>query len=147
VLDLGLHAVAAHENGCQIAVAEALDAENGNTLCALLLAGENVLRAHAVAHRADADADGVGRRAEERVKRDDLVYLAAADVHAIGDGVRERGVDRPDLPPDTTEVVEQARPLGWQVVEKRGQLEDVDAVILGLPHGRADRSSCLGSQL
>ena len=68
-------------------------------------------RLDAVADRPGADAHDVHRLLEERVERDDLVHLAAADVHPVGERVGELGRDRPDLAADPAEVVEQVRPL------------------------------------
>ncbi len=110
---------------------ETLDAENGPPVRrVLLLAREEVRSPHAVADRPDADPDGVRLHLEERVERDDLVHLPAADVHAVGNSVGELGCDRSDLPADAAEVVEEACPLGRQLLEERGELEDVDAAIL-----------------
>jgi hypothetical protein len=58
------------------------------------------------------------------------VHLAATDVHAVGDGVRELGSERPDLATDAPEVVEKPRPLGRQLLQQRGELENVDASII-----------------
>jgi hypothetical protein len=68
-----------------LAVPEALDPEHGNRSVFLLLTSEEVLRAQAVADGSDADAHGVGGRAEEGVERNDLVHLAATYVHVVGD--------------------------------------------------------------
>ena len=64
--------------------------------------------AHAVADGAGADARDVQRHLEKGVEGDDLVHLAAADVHVVGERVRELRRDRPDLAADPAEVVEQA---------------------------------------
>ena len=127
MLDSRLDDVSAREHGREVAVAEALDPEHGHAVRVLLLAREQVLCAQAVADRPDADADGVGRHAEEGVERDDLVHLAAADVHVVGERVRELGRDRADLAADAAEVVEQARPLDREVLEQRDKAERVDA--------------------
>jgi acetylornithine deacetylase len=74
------------------------------------------------------------------------VHFATADVHAVGDRVRELGRDRPDLAPNAPEVVEQARPLRRQLLEERGQLEDVDAAILWLS-GMRDELTDLTARL
>jgi hypothetical protein len=58
------------------------------------------------------------------------VYLAATDVHAVGDGVRELGSDRSGLATDAPEVVEKPRPLGRQLLQQGGEVEDVDASII-----------------
>jgi hypothetical protein len=87
-------------------------------------------RPHAVADRPGADADDVDRLLQERVERDDLVHLAAADVHVVGQRVRELGRERADLAADPPEVVEQSRPVGRKLREERGQGEDVRAPII-----------------
>jgi hypothetical protein len=58
------------------------------------------------------------------------VNLPAADVHPVCYRVRELGRDRADLAPDAAQVVEQARALGRQLVEERGEPENVDGVII-----------------
>jgi acetylornithine deacetylase/succinyl-diaminopimelate desuccinylase-like protein len=58
------------------------------------------------------------------------VHLAAPDVHSVGDRVREFRRDRPDLAAYAAEVVEEPRPLRRQLVEERGQLEDIDVPII-----------------
>ena len=122
---LGLDDVAAREHRRDVAVAEALDAEDGDAVRLLLLAREEVLGAEAVADRADADAHGVHRNLEERVERHDLVHLAAADVHVVGERVRELRGDRADLAADAPEVVQEARPLLRQLGKNLGEPEDV----------------------
>ena len=119
--------VALHPHRCEVAVADAGDRE-------LSRAGP---RAHAVADRPGADAHDVHRLAQERVERDDLVHLAAADVHVVGDRVRELGGDRPDLAAHAAEVVEQPRPLDGQLGEERGQGEDVRERIIPVRARRA----------
>jgi hypothetical protein len=109
---------------------EAFHSEDGSPARVLLLAREEVLGAQAVAHRADADANGVRPDAEERVEGDDLVDLPPADVHPIGDRVRELGRDRAGLAADAPEVVEQVSALGRELVEERGESENVDVVII-----------------
>ena len=74
----------------------------------LLSLHEEVPSAKAVAHRPGAHAERVERVSKERVERDDLVDLAAPDVHVIRERVRELGRDRSDLPSDSAEIVEQA---------------------------------------
>ena len=106
-------------------MAEAFDAEDGHAVCLLLLAREEILRAHAVADRADADANGVGRHLEETVERDDLVYLAPPDRHVVGERVRELRRDRADLAADAPEVVQETRPLLRQLRQNIGEPEDV----------------------
>ena len=56
---------------------------------------------------------------EERVERDDLVHLAAADVHVVGDGVGQLHRDRPDLAADAAEVVEESCPLARKLGKQR----------------------------
>jgi hypothetical protein len=85
---------------------------------------------HAVADRSGADANDVDRLLEERVEGDDLVHLAAADVHVVGQRVGELGRQRADLATDPPEVVEQSRPVGRKLREERGQGEDVRAAII-----------------
>ena len=65
--------------------------------------------AEAVADRPGADADDVDRQAQVRVEGDDLRHLAAADVHVVGERVRQVGRHRPDVAANPAEVVEQAR--------------------------------------
>ncbi len=43
------------------------------------------------------------------------MHLAAADVHVVGERVRELRRDRTDFPADPAEVVEQARAVGRQL--------------------------------
>ena len=88
VRDLGDDLVAARQHGREVAVAEAGDLDRARVL------REQLARAEAVADRAGADADGVDRHLEERVERDDLVHLAAADVHVVGERVGELRRDR-----------------------------------------------------
>jgi hypothetical protein len=108
-------------------VAEALDANAFASIYTrvLLLAREELLRPQAVAHGADAHANGVHRNFEERVEGHDLVDLAAANVHVVGERVGELGRERADLTADTAEVVEQPRPLLRQLGENLGEPEDV----------------------
>ncbi len=86
---------------------------------------EQLPRTEAVAHRPGADANRVGRYLEEGVERDDLVHLAAADVHVVGDGVRELHRDRPHLAAHAPEVVEEACPLAWELGKQRCEPEHV----------------------
>ena len=86
----------------------------------LALGASSCARAHAVADGPGADADDVDRHAQERVERDDLVHLAAADVHVVGERVGELRRDRADLAPDPAEVVEQPRPRGRELSELHG---------------------------
>ena len=76
------------------------------------------LGAEAVADGADADAHRVRRHGQEGVEGHDLVHLATADVHVVGDGVGELGRDRPDLAANAAEVVEEPRALGRQLLER-----------------------------
>ena len=115
--------------GREVAVAEALDAEDRHAGL-LLLPGQELLRAEAVADGPDADAHGVHRHLEERVEGDDLVHLAAADVHVVGERVRELGRQRADLAADAAEVVEEPRPLLRELREELGEPEDVYALII-----------------
>jgi len=58
------------------------------------------------------------------------MHLAAADVHVVGERVRELGRQGSDLAADTPEIVEQSRPVGRKLREERGQGEDVRAAII-----------------
>ena len=118
--DTAVDLVAVHPDRRQVAVADARDGE-------LARAGP---RAGAVAHRPGADANDVHRHLQERVERDDLVHLAAADAHVVGERVRELGRDRADLAANPPEVVEQPRARGRELREERGQGEDVRAPII-----------------
>src|SRR5919106_1832495 len=140
--DLRLDPVAPQEHRSEVAVPEALDAEDGHAVRRLLLAREQVPRAQAVAHGADADADCLRRHLEERVERDDLVHLAAPDVHVVGDRVGELGRERPDLAPHPAEVVQQPRPLPREDRQKLGELEDVygSMIVNALPPYSAART-------
>jgi hypothetical protein len=112
--------IALHPHRREVAVADARDRQ---------LAGAGP-PAQAVADRSGAHADDVDRLAEERVERDDLVHLAAPDVHVIGERVCELGRERADLPADPTEVVEQPRASGRQLREERGEGENVREPII-----------------
>ena len=94
---------------------------------------EELARAEAVADRPGADACGVGGNLQERVERDDLVHLAAADVHVIGERVRELHRDRADLAPDAAEVVEEPCPFARKLGEQRREAQDVHAASLFRP--------------
>jgi hypothetical protein len=111
-------------------VPEALDAEDGHAARVLLLARQELLRAEAIADRPDADTDGLHRDLQEGVEADDLVNFAAADVHVIGERVRELGRQGADLAPDAPEVIEQPLPLRRKLWEERCEPEDVDAASL-----------------
>ncbi|MDQ3890973.1 MAG: hypothetical protein M3312_10550, partial [Actinomycetota bacterium] len=69
------------------------------------------------------------------------MHLAAADVHVVGERVRDLGGDGADLTPETPEVVEQPRPLGRELLEEGGELQDVDLAILVPATGPAARRS------
>jgi hypothetical protein len=73
---------------------------------------------HAVADRSGADPEDVDRLLQERVEGHDLVHLAAADVHVVGQRIRELGRERADLTANAPEVVEQPRPVGRELREK-----------------------------
>ncbi len=122
--DAAAHLVAVEDDRREIAMAEAGHLER--------IAGQQLARARAVADGPRADADRVDGHLEERVERDDLVHLAAADVHVVGERVRELGPDRPDLAAQPAEVVEQARPLRRQRLEDGRESEDVHASSLRL---------------
>ena len=115
----------AQEHRPDVAVPEAFDAEHRDSARGLLLAREEVLRAQAVADGADADAHGAHWHAQERIEGNDLVHLAAADVHVVGERVRELRGDRADLAADAPEVVQQPRPLLRQLGKNLGEPEDV----------------------
>jgi len=106
-------------------VPEAFHPEDRDAVRALLLPGEEILGAEAVADRADADAYSVHRHLEEGVEGDDLVHLAPPDRHVVGERVGELRGDRPDLAADPPEVVQQARPLLRQLGKNLGEPEDV----------------------
>ena len=122
---LGLDVISAQEDRCEIAMAEALHADHRASVSLLLLPGEELLGPEAVAHRADADPDRVDRHAQEGVEGDHLVDLAAADVHVVGEGVRELGRDGADLPAHPAEVVQEARAVGGKLRQELGELQDV----------------------
>jgi hypothetical protein len=106
-------------------VAQALDAEDGDAVRPLLLAGEELSGAEAVANRPDANAHGIHGNLEERVEGHDLVHLAPANVHVVGERVRELRGDRADLPANPPEVVQQPSPLRRQLGKNLGEPEDV----------------------
>jgi hypothetical protein len=110
VRDLRDDLVAAGHRRREVAVAEAGDLERTRRRL------EQLARSEAVADGAGADANGIGGYLQERVERDDLVHLAAPNVHVVGDRVGEVHRDRPDFAADAAEVVEQpgslARKLG-----------------------------------
>ena len=102
--------VAVQDDRREVAVAEARHLDRA--------VREQLARAGAVADRARADAHGVDRHLQERVEGDDLVHVAAAQVHPVGERVGELGRDRPDLAAEAAEVVEQPRPLRRQLLEQ-----------------------------
>jgi hypothetical protein len=130
--DLRLDAVAAHEDGRKLAVAEALDFNafaSSQTRLPLFL-GEELLRTEAVADGADADANGVDRHLQEGIEGDDLVHFAATDVHVVGEGVGELGGQRADLVPHPPEVVEEARALALELGQELREAKDVHGPII-----------------
>jgi hypothetical protein len=127
--------VTVHPHRGEIAVANACDFEHTLRMRMILNISVRMILTscgppHTVADRPGADADDVDRLLQERVERDDLVHLAAADVHVVGQRVRELGRQRADLAADPPEVVEQSRPVGRKLREERGQGEDVRAPII-----------------
>ena len=114
--------VAVEHDRRQVAVAEARHLDR--------VVREQLARAGAVADGAGADAHGVHRDLQERVEGDDLVHVAAAQVHPVGEGVRELGGDRADLAANAAEVVEQPRPLRRQLLEQAREPEHVHAASL-----------------
>ena len=62
---------------------------------------------------------------QERVEGDDLVHLAAADVHVVGDRVGQLHRDRSHLAANASEVVEQAGSLAWKLRKQRCEPEHV----------------------
>ena len=119
--------VAARHRGREVAMAEARDLDRAGR------ALEELARAEAVADGPGADAYGVGGNLQERVERDDLVHLAAADVHVVGERVRELHRDRADLAPDAAEVVEEPCPLARKLGEQRREAQHVHAASLFRP--------------
>src|SRR5215207_1398287 len=105
---------------------EAFDAKHRGSVRALL-PGEDLVRAEAVADGADADANGVHRRVEERVEGHDLVDLASPDVHVVGDRVRQLGGDRADLAPDSPEIVEEPGARPRELRQELGEPQNIDA--------------------
>jgi hypothetical protein len=103
--------VAVHPHRGEIAVPNACDFEHTLRMRMILSDGMRMILTacglpHAVADRPGADADDVDGLLQERVERDDLVHLAAADVHVVGQRVRELGGERADVAADPPEVVE-----------------------------------------
>ena len=113
--------VAVQHHGREVAVPEAGDLDRALR--------EQAARSCAVAHRTGAHAHRVDRNLQERVERDDLVHVAVAQVHPVGERVGELGRDRPDLAAHTAEVVEQPGALGGQLLEQSGEMEDVHVVL------------------
>ena len=103
----------------EIAVPEARDLDRSRRRLEQLASPE------AVAHRSGADANGVRRNLKERVEGDDLVHLAAADVHVVGDRVGQLHRDRSHLAANASEVVEQAGSLAWKLRKQRCEPEHV----------------------
>ena len=103
--------VAAHHRGSEVAVADARHLDRARALL------EQRAAAEAVADRPRADPDDVGRQAQVRVERGHLGHLAAADVHVVGERVRELGRDRAEVPADPAEVVEELRALARKLVQ------------------------------
>ena len=124
VRDLGDDLVAARQDRREIAVAEAGDLDRTGVL------REQLARSEAVADGPGADAHRVDRHLEERVEGDDLVHLAAPDVHVVGERVRELRRDRADLAADAAEVVEQPRALSRQLGEQRRCAQHVHRAIV-----------------
>ena len=116
--------VAARHDRGEVAVAEACDLDRA------WRAREQLACAVAVADRPGADAGRLDRDLQERVEGDDLVHFPAADVHVVGERIRELGGDRADLAADASEVVEQARSLERQLRKEPGQRDHVHAAIL-----------------
>jgi hypothetical protein len=52
--------------------------------------------------------------------------LAAADVHVVGEGVRELRRDGTDFPTHPAEVVQEPSALGGKLRQELGELQDVD---------------------
>ena len=111
--------VAVQDDGREVTVPEA------RNLDGVLV--EQAARPRAVAHRPGAHAHRIDGNLEERVERDDLVHVAVAQVHPVGECVGELRRDRPDLAADATEVVEQPRALGRQLLEQGREMEHVHA--------------------
>jgi DNA-binding MarR family transcriptional regulator len=119
---------------CEIAVAEARHLDRAR--------GEQRTRSGAVADRAGAHADGVDGHLQEGVEGDDLVHVATAKVHPVGERIRELGGDRADLAPDAAQVVQQPRPLRRQLLEQAGEAEHVHLRPM-IAHVTADRETLL----
>ena len=117
VRDAADDVVALHPHGREIAVADAGDRNCAVRPCA-----------HAVADGAGAGARDAGRHLQEGVERYDLVHLAPADVHVVGERVRELRRDRADFSPDPAEVVEQPRPVDRQLGKDRCEGERVHRI-------------------
>ena len=128
--------VPARADGCDVAVAETGDLDDGEpVLCAFLCLGEQVARAEAVANRAGAHPNAVVRQLEVRVERDDLRHLAAPDVHVVGERVGELGSHRPDATADRPEVVEQLGALARQCVHRIAKLLHDASIVTAAARG------------
>ncbi len=112
-----------HDRG-EIAVTQARDLDRSGCV------REKLTSPVAVADRPGTDARSVHRHLQERVERDDLVDLPPADVHVVGERVRELEGDRADVAPYASEVVEQVSSLEWEVGKKPGEGHHVHASIL-----------------
>ena len=117
--DAAEHLVAVQDDRREVAVAEARHLDRA--------VREQRPRAGAVADRPGADANRVHRHLQERVEGDDLVHVAVAQVHPVGERVGELGRDRPDLAAQPAEVVEQPRPLRRQLLEQAREAQHVHA--------------------
>ena len=124
VRDGGDDLVAARVHGREVAVPEAGDLDRIGVL------REDVAAAIAVADGPGAHSHRVHGHLQERVERDELVHLAAADVHVVGDGIREVGRDGADLAADAAEVVEEARTRRGQRRDEARRGEDVHGAIV-----------------
>ncbi len=114
------------------AAADVVSVEDDRSEVAMAEAGhldrparEKRSRAGAVADRPGAHPHRVDRHLQEGVERDDLVHLAAPDVHVVGERVRELGPDRADLAAEPAEVVEQASSLRRELAEHARQPKHV----------------------
>src|SRR5207244_11063402 len=81
----------------------------------------------AIADRSGADRERVERLVEEGVEGEDLVHLAPANVHVVGERVGQVGGDGSDLPSDPAEIVEQAWAFARKLGKERRELQDVDS--------------------
>jgi hypothetical protein len=83
--------VAVQHDGREVAVAEARNLDGA--------VPEQLARAGAVADRTGADPNRVHGHLQEGVEGDDLVHVPPAQVHPVGERIREVRRDRPDLAP------------------------------------------------